>query len=393
MSKNLLITLVSITQFGLIACVSSTRPDTDEGIIVLINGLLIDGRSSQPDSNMAVMIRDGIIQTVCQLTEIEIPENARIMDLKGKTILPGFFNTHVHSGYNSVNLKTWAQAGVTTIRDLGRFNASPAQSYSDRNSLLNDINNARLVAAGPMVTTRGGYGNLSVDSPEDARQTVIGLINMGSDLIKIAIEDDLQGRTWPMLSQGEINTIVKTAHERDIPVSAHISRARHLEMAIEAGVDDVAHMIIDDLPDDLITQMIAKDIYWIPTLELWKGVSQMYSLDWDKTAMKNLRRFVMAGGKVALGTDYDGYVCEFDLGMPIREMMWMQEAGMSPMEIIVSGTRHSAHVCHRENELGTIEKDKIADLVIVRENPLDDIRNLTEIEMVIHNGLVIFEKQ
>jgi len=290
-------------------------------------------------------------------------------------------------------LKAWAQAGVTTVRDLGRFDASPEQSYSDRNSLLNDNNSARLVTAGPIVTARGGYGNLSVNSPEDARQTVIDLINAGTDLIKIAIEDNLQGRTWPMLSQDIINTIVKTAHEKDIPVSAHISRAEHLEMAIEAGVDDVVHMIVNDLPDDLIAKMIAKNIYWIPTLELWKGVSQMYSLAWDKTATNNLRRFVMAGGKVALGTDYDGYVWEFDLGMPIREMVWMEEAGMSPIEIIVSGTKHSAHVCNRENELGTIEKGKIADLIIIGKNPLDDIQNLTEIEIVIHNGLVIFENE
>lgn len=172
-------------------------------------------------------------------------------------------------------------------------------------------------------------------------------------------------------------------------MSAHISRARHLEMAIEAGVDDVGHMIVDDLPDDLIPRMIEEDMYWVPTLELWKGVSQIHSLNWDDEAAANLRRFVQAGGKVALGTDYAGYICKFDLGMPITEMELMQAAGMTPMQIIVAGTKHAAHVCNLDHELGTIEPGKIADVIVVEGNPLDDIHALTNVRIIIHNGEVI----
>jgi imidazolonepropionase-like amidohydrolase len=312
-----------------------------------------------------------------------------IIDLQGSYILPGLMNTHVHSGYVENNLKVWANSGVTTVRDIGNLSNSPAAGFSARNILLLDNKNARLVAAGPLVTTAGGYGNYPVASPFDAQLKTNGLINAGADLIKIAIEDNLQGRNWPMLSMDEIKMICQTAHNRKKRIAAHISRAAHLDMAIKGGVDDVDHMVIDNLPDSLITLMIQKDIYWVPTLELWKGVSVKFSINWIDIAKSNLQKFVQAGGKVALGTDYDGYVTPFDLGMPITEMKLMQEAGMTPMQILVSATKHSAYVCGLENELGTIETGKIADIIIVKDNPLENLESLLNVQMVIHNGQLI----
>jgi imidazolonepropionase-like amidohydrolase len=298
-------------------------------------------------------------------------------------------NTHVHSGYVEDNLKAWANSGVTTVRDIGNLSSSPGAGFSARNILLIDNKNARLVAAGPLVTTVGGYGNYPVTSPSDAQLKTNGLISAGADLIKIAIEDDLQGRTWPMLSMEEIKMICQTAHNRNKRVAAHISRASHLDMAIKGGVDDVVHMVIDNLPDSLITSMIEKNIYWVPTLELWKGVSVMFSINWIEIAKSNLQRFVQAGGKVALGTDYDGYVTPFDLGMPITEIRLMKDAGMTPMQIIIAGTQNAARVCNLENELGTIEPGKIADIIIVKDNPLEDLESLLNVQMVIHNGEII----
>jgi imidazolonepropionase-like amidohydrolase len=300
-------------------------------------------------------------------------------------------NTHVHSGYNEDNLKEWARSGVATVRDLGNLTTSPELGFAIRDSLLKDNENSRLVAAGPLVTTVGGYGNYPVTSPDDAEAKVDGLIDAGADLIKIAIEDDLQGRTWPMLSMDEIKRITQTAHDRGKRVAAHISRSKHLHMAIHGGVDDVVHMVIDHLPDSLITFMIEKDMYWVPTLELWWGVSELYHLNWDIIARDNLRRYVEAGGKVAIGTDFDGYITPFDLGMPMREIRLMQTAGMTPMQILVAGTKHAAHVCGLENELGTAEPGKVADIIAVSGNPLDDLEVLLDVQMVIHNGVVIWD--
>lgn len=383
----------TIALFLIIFCNKNQTPTSGNnnvnGTFALTNGFLIDGSGSDPIPNATVIIQDGLIKSVGTGYTSDIPSEIEIIDLQGSYILPGLMNTHVHSGYVENNLRVWANSGVTTVRDIGNLTSAPEEGFSTRNILLSDNKNARLVAAGPLVTTIGGYGNYPVTSPGDAEQKINELIDAGADLIKIAIEDNLQGRTWPMLSMEEIKMICQTAHNRNKRVAAHISRSAHLDMALQGGVDDVDHMVINILPDSLINFMIEQNMYWVPTLELWKGVSERYNLNWITIAKSNLMRFVQEGGKVALGTDYDGYTTPFDLGMPITEMKLMREAGMTAMQIIISGTKHGAYVCGLENELGTIEPGKIADIIIVKDNPLDDLEALVNVQMVIHNGEII----
>jgi imidazolonepropionase-like amidohydrolase len=150
-------------------------------------------------------------------------------------------------------------------------------------------------------------------------------------------------------------------------------------------------MSVDNLSDDLVARMIQADVHWEPTLELWRCVSTIHSLRWDARAINNLRRFSRAGGKVALGTDYAGYGCEFDLGMPMTEIELMHQAGMTPLQIIVAATRNAAHVCNLEGDIGTLEPGKIADILVVEGNPLEDLQALADVRMVIHNGVIIRE--
>ncbi len=383
MKRIIILTIISFNMLFFIKC---GNPNVT---IALINCNLVDGTGSEVIQNAVIIIENEYIQSVGTISNLNIPKGTEIIDLQGLYILPGLINAHVHNGYNAENLREWAQSGITTVRDLNNYRDSPAQAFDLRNTLLNSNANARLIAAGPMVTTVGGYGSYPVSSPDDAEEKINELIDLGADFIKIAIEDDLQGQIWPMLSMEEISRIVQTAHNRNKKVSAHVSRSRHLNMAVTGGVDDIAHMIVDNLPDSLIALIIEKDIYWVPTLELWTLVSQAYSLNWNIVAINNLRRFVQAGGKVALGTDYDGFSASFELGMPMLEIQLMQEAGMTPMQIIIAGTINAAYVCDMENELGTIEPDKIADIIVVNGNPLDSLESLSNVEMVIHNGEII----
>ncbi len=225
-----------------VTCSNSKNPANNHNnfnnTIALTNGYLIDGTGSAPLANVIVIIQDEYIKSVGTDSNLEIPAGAEIIDLNGSYILSGFMNTHVHSGYDEKNLNKWAISGITTVRDLGDFSYAPKEAFSMRTRLLKDNKNARLVAAGPLVTTVGGYGNYSVTSPDDAEIKINGLIDAGADLIKIAIEDNLQGRVWPMLSMAEIEMIVQTAHNRDKRIAAHISRSKQLEMAIRAGVDE-----------------------------------------------------------------------------------------------------------------------------------------------------------
>lgn len=206
--------------------------------VALIRGLLIDGTGSEPIEDAVVLIRDGLVSAAGRSTEVSIPADAEIIDLNGGAILPGFINAHVHDGYDEANLKAWAHAGVTTVCDLGasvRWTNGSRSAFELRDRLNGDPRNARLVAAGPIVTTIGGYGGFAVSSPEDAREKVDELIDAGADVIKIAIEDNLQGRTWPLLTSEEIAAIVETAHARGAIVAAHVSRSEHVGAALDAG--------------------------------------------------------------------------------------------------------------------------------------------------------------
>jgi len=208
--------------------------------------------------------------------------------------------------------------------------------------------------------------------------------------IKIALESGaIFQREIPMLSPAEAAAIVEVAHEQGTVVSAHVTAARDVEVALEAGVDDLAHMVVDDLPDALVERAVSAGVYWTPTLELWDGVSRVQGIDLDRRAVRNLERYVAAGGKVALGTDYAGYEAVFQLGMPIREIELMSEAGMAPLQILVAATRNAAEVCNLASEIGTLEAGKRADILVVEGDPLQDVQALTRVVRVLRDGTLI----
>jgi imidazolonepropionase-like amidohydrolase len=390
--KNLWNMLVVV---GLIFCSPFIVPSVsgaESAPLVLINGTLIDGTGAEPVPDAVVVIQQDRILAVGCADQVNIPANAQRLDVKGMTILPGFINAHVHLGYDEQKLQAWAQGGVTTVRDLGAFTMD-GQWFTRRNALNKDSRNARLVSAGPFITVPEGYpivpwggSGIIVTSPEEAAQKTEQLLQQGADLIKTTLETGkIFGREIAVPSPEEAAVIVRVAHQRGTVVSAHITHSSDVERLLASGVDDIAHMVVDNLSDALVAKVIEKGTYWAPTLELWHGVGHGFG----PIAINNLRRFVQAGGKVALGTDYAGYSSQFDLGMPIREIEWMQAAGMTPMQIIVAATKNAAHVCNQEQTLGTLEPGKIADILVVKGNPLDDLQTFLNVSLVIHNGVII----
>lgn len=354
--------------------------------LAFVNGTLIDGTGAAPVRDAVVVVRGGHIAAVGKRDQIKIPPSAQIVDVQGATILPGIINAHVHDAYNGTYLEAWARAGVTTVRDMSpQMSASAALSiYATRTEKFGQTQYARIIGATPMITAPGGYGRLGVTDVDDARQQVNTYLDRGADIVKISFENNLPtGYIYPMLPLDRAQAIVAAAHARHVPVSVHISRPVGLELAVQAGVDDLAHMTMDNPSDELLARVVAQNIYWVPTLELWHGVG------WGAPADANLRRFVAAGGKVALGTDFAGYTIKFDLGMPIHEMEFMQGAGMTPMQIIVAATKNAAHVCNRDNTLGTLEVGKIADVLVVDGDPLADLHALLNVHLVLHDGVII----
>jgi len=389
------------TKQGLLPLSLNDSQVSSEAPIVVI-GTLIDGTGARPVPDAVVVITNGFITAVGPRERIAIPRNARIFSFPLGTILPGFINAHVHTKYDEQQLQAWAREGITTVRDLGESVDKPW--FALRDQLRANPKNTRIVAAGPVLAAPDGFVkevSLEATSPEDAQAKVDQLIDAGADVIKIGLNSPI----LPEFSPDVVTAIAKAAHSRGRPVAAHVISAHGMGVAVEAGVDDINHLApIGDKSEALIRQAVAARIYWIPTLEpglappkerpsAQEQATPRQKPSRREKAMDSFKYFLKLGGLVALGND-SGSMPDVQVGMPIKEILSMrQEAGMTPMQIIEAATRHAARVCKLEKEIGTLEPGKLADLLVVEGNPLEDLNVLTNARLVIHNGVVIREEK
>ncbi len=382
--------LFGIVALAALACATEPQPFETGAALVLVNGTLVDGTGAGPVADGAVVMRGDRILFAGRRSRLTISPDAEVVDAGGGTILPGFIDAHVHGAYSAATLLAWAHAGVTTVRDesVHLSGMTLADGIARRDSAWSGPEYARLVSAGSMITAPGGYGDLGIGTPDEARRTVEDELNQGADLIKVAVEDGIAGQTnLPVLSTEALLAVVAAAHARGRLVSAHVTDARFLQTAVDAGVDDAAHTTWDRITDTLLRRMIARRITMVPTLTVFEPFGSLAG------AQANLRRFVELGGTVALGDDYAGLPpsrnAHFQLGMPMPEIEWMAQAGMTSLQIVVAATRNAARVCGLASELGTLEPGKTADVLVVNGNPLADLTTLENVRLVVHRGVVI----
>jgi imidazolonepropionase-like amidohydrolase len=372
--------------------------------LVLIGGTLIDATGAPPLENAAIAIQGRRIVQIGTADALRYSADTTVVDVRGATIMPGFINSHVHiTGLTDDDLRRWTRAGVTTIRDL----AGPlVELVATRNRIraANDATLPRLLVAGPIVTVEGGYPfavgeqalrveGLAVRNADDARAIVSALADGEADLIKLAVS----GRTdvhWMELSDEEIAAITATAHARGLRVSAHVDRVVALRRAVLNGIDDAAHSPRDRMTDEVIALMVERGVSMSPTISVYEALARHRGNGaiWRKRMQPlmydNLRRFVVAGGILALGDDYGG-VPSMPVGMPMAELLHWQAAGLSPQQIIEASTRGSALAIGLEAELGTVEVNKVADLLVVQGDPLADLSALTRPLLVVHDGRIV----
>jgi imidazolonepropionase-like amidohydrolase len=368
-------------------------PEKNEAGLALTGGLLIDGTGNPPVTDSLVLVSGGLIRYAGKADGVPIPRGFRRIDITGKTVLPGLINAHVHNAFNETNLKAWARVGVTTVRDLGGFNQTTDELFAFRNRVAGDNTNARLVMAGFFINTPGGYpvvpwgGRvIEVRSPGEAVSATNDLIGRGANVIKIATERGrLFGAKIPVMEGDTIRAICDTAHAGGLRVTVHVTAGEDIDLALDNGADELAHMVTDPLTDEQIGKAVTAGILWVPTLELWRLVNM------SAVPVDNLRRFREAGGRIAFGTDYDGTTRTFEV-FPLTEMRLMTRAGMTPMEIIVSATKTGAEACGMADELGTLEPGRIADILVVEGNPLEDVTLLENTALVVKSGEVIYSK-
>ncbi len=383
--------ILSTLLFSSLAGCGSPKPSATPGsmeaaaTLALVNGTLIDGTGADPVPDAVILIANDKILAVGSQKTIPLPVGVRTIDLAGATILPGFINAHVHRGFNKANLQAWAQGGVTTVRDEGTSTGQVAGLKTFRAELAADPGYARLISAGSMLAVPGGYGDLFVSSPEEAQKAVLSEIDQGVDAIKVALEDGYAGQHGlPKLTSEELKAIVRTAHAQGKPVSGHITQGAYLQPMLEAGVDDIAHLPFDTIPPQSLQYMVDQGVYVTPTFTVYRNYGAPAGPLQD-----NLRKFIGLGGKVALGNDYGGGPGDFELGIPLYELEMMSQSGMTAMQVILASTLNAAHVLRIEQEAGTLEPGKLADILVVRGDPLQNLAALTDISLVIHHGVVI----
>jgi imidazolonepropionase-like amidohydrolase len=346
----------------------------------LVGGTALLGESLARTERCVVLIEDDLITGAGAAQEVEIPAGAAIVDASGLTLLPGFIDAHVHIALAPPSKV--AAGGVTHARDLAWI---PQEIWPLVERSHNpDSEGPDLSAVGQMLTAPGGYPTRAtwapdgvgreVRSADDARSAVAEQAESGASAIKVA----LNAAAGPTLPARVLSAIVGAAHGRGLHVTAHVTGLGELHKAIDAGVGELAHMLMSEerIPDDTIAGMARAGIVIVPTLSCRFG-SELES------AIDNLRRFLDAGGRVVYGTDLGNEGPR--PGIEPREIAAMSAAGMGSHAIIASATTEAANWLGLRAK-GTLGAGMSADVIGVRGDPIVDASALGRIELVFRQG-------
>ena len=363
------------------------------------------------------------------------PTGAEVVDLKNKTVLPGLIDCHVHmewelnrSSYNerftlnpadiayraAVYARRTLDIGFTTVRDLGGTGVNIA--------LRNAINSGwaigpRILTAGRALSITGGHADATTgakwdlfdppgpemgiaDGPDECRAAVREQIKRGADCIKVCATGGVtslaRDGTLPHYAQDELNTIVQTARDMGIDVTAHAHGDEGIRRAVEAGVVSIEHGTF--MSEATMDAMIKHGTYFVPTLTAAQAVSDSASFAKGffpevvrKKALEvcphiklTAAKAYKKGVKIVLGTD-SGVSPH---GTNNLEFGLMAEIGMKNADILRAATLDAAKLLRIANRIGTLEVGKLADIVAVEGNPMEDIRAMVRVVFVMKDGKV-----
>jgi imidazolonepropionase-like amidohydrolase len=415
----------------ILAAAAMFAVDAPQTVTVVRAARLIDGRGGAVVAPAVVVVRGNKIESIGGV----VPAGAQVIDLGDVTLLPGLIDVHTHAllqgditaedydtqlfheslPYRALRatraLKIALDHGFTTIRDVETEGAM----YTDVD-LKRAINNGVILGPRMVVSTRamsvtGGYGPSGyspevtyprgvqiVDGVENARKAVREQIGNGADWIKVYadrsyfIAKDGSLSSIPTFTFDEMKAIVDEAHRLRHKVAAHAMARPGIENALTAGVDSIEHGVA--IPDDLLDMMVAKGTYLVPTLTVTEYVAPGRTAAgapiWGKMLdyhRDSFRRALKKGVKIALGTDAGGFA--WDALNEAKEFSYYTRFGMTPMQAILSGTRVAAELLDMGDRIGTVEPGKLADLVAVPGDPLQDIAVMEKVSFVMKDGQVV----
>jgi imidazolonepropionase-like amidohydrolase len=407
-------------------------------MIVLKNGRLIDGSGAAPQSGATIVIRDNRIAAVTTRGEADFPADAEIIDCAGMTVLPGLIDCHDHMANHRYALEhRWRldepastrhlrtakvlqqtlAAGYTTIRDAAGLDAGFKRAIEE-----GLIEGPRLVLSLSIISPIGGIGDVVSPSglplddcccipgdpllpdsvcntPDDVRQIVRKMVRAGADVIKCATTGGASSRPGhgprdAAFNLDEMRALVDEAHALDRRVMCHALGGRGLGIAIEAGVNSIEHGCYLNEDPRHLEQMAERGVFFVPTLLVYEYHRKSPQPHVKERAaalyehhIESIRQALRIGVKVVAGTDAGGHGHPANAG----ELDCLVKAGMTPMQALQAATGWAAECLGQEDELGTLAAGKLADLVVVRGDPLADIAVLCDIEhiaLVIKDGAV-----
>lgn len=381
---RLLSSLLMCACVSIIGCSAATPTGTvplmtPEAVFIEAPAALV-GHDLKVVRDAGLLIEDGMITQVGRASDIDVPASAARIDAAGMTLIPGFIDSHVHIGF--ADPAEVAARGVTTVRDLA-WPPDEIFPVAER-SAIGGPSGPLVLAAGQMLTVPGGYPTQAswapegtggpVTSVEEAEAAVHANVERGASVIKVALNPP----AGPVLSFELLRAIVDAAHEAGRKVTGHIYGLEELNKALDAGVDELAHMLMspERIPPAVIERMVAQDVAIVPTLSIRSGSDRLIAID-------NLRRFREAGGRVVYGTDLGNAGPQ--PGIDRTEVTAMAEAGMTPLEIIRSATV-AAGEWLEQDEIGVLKKGARGDVVGLRGDPIEDLAALMKVGLVLRGG-------
>ena len=397
-------------------------------------GKLIDGASNQASKQMTIVIEGNLIAEVVKGYREPKADDVYI-DLRQHTVLPGLMDMHVHLdseyGKNSytekftlnsadrairavINAEKTILAGFTTVRN-------PGDTDNVTISLRNAIDKGlvvgpRIFSAGKSLATTGGHADPTngvrddifadptpadgvINGRDDAFKAVRARYKSGADLIKITATGGVlsvaKSGQNPQFTEAEIAAVVEAAKDYDFTVAAHAHGAEGIKRAVRAGVDSIEHgSLMDQEGIDLMREY---GTYYVPTImagfwvaekaedpDFFPEIVRPKALAIGPVMQETFGKAYRGGVKIAFGTD-SGVSAHGDNA---QEFVYMVEAGMPEMEAIQSATRVASELLRINTTLGTIEQGKLADLIAVGGDPLEDIGLLKSIAFVMKDGKV-----
>ena len=431
--KEILVNWVSLFSkklltFSITAIVCSTAVFAETTVITADR--MIDVANGKVVKQAAVIVTDNIITASGRLKDLTVPNEATRIDLGNATLMPGLMDMHVHltsdatrHGYKRlevslpraaitgvIHAKATLDAGFTTVRNVG------APGFADvalRDAInAGDVVGPRMFVAGPSLGVTGGhcdsnllpyeYDNYSegvADGPWEVRKKVRRNIKYGATVIKFCATGGVLSKGTKVGAQQytfeEMKALIDEAHLRGLTVATHAHGTNGIKAAIKAGVDSVEHVsLLDDEAIDLAKKngtYFSMDIYVTEYIlgEGEKAGILEESLNKErivgKTQRENFEKAVKAGVNMVFGSDAGVY----PHGDNPKQFARMVKFGMTPIQAIQAATINPARLLKQEATLGSLEKGKLADIVAVPGNPLDDMSLMEKVGFVMKDGQIV----